>query len=432
MPAAAASIAQVHGATLFDGRAVMVKVQRPNIERVISRDISILRGLAELIEAYVPDMAVYNPRGIVEEFARTIYRELDFFIEASSALRLRTNFEKSPIVYIPQVFPDLSSKRVLVIERLGGIRIDEVARLAQGGLRPFRHSEKGRGGLLPDGAPGRLFPRRPPPGQHLRAVRRQDRPRGLRHHGQGDRGEHGVFSNVFVALVRRDFDMLVQQYLDMGFMVEEMVDIDAFRREVKADIEELLEPYYGMKAKQIDFAAYVARVTDLLLRHRLKLPQNLYLVDKTLITLEGLLRRVDPEFDYLDSAKPYVTRLISMRRDPRRVLRTVRKNAEDLYTFFGALPRQLQTSFRKFLRGDIRIKVQHEELHTFIRDIDKSSNRIAFSVITAAIIVASSIIIHSGQGEKILGLPVFGLIGYVIAAFLGVWILIGIMRSGQL
>jgi ubiquinone biosynthesis protein len=155
-------------------------------------------------------------------------------------------------------------------------------------------------------------------------------------------------------------------------------------------------------------------------------------VDKTLLTLEGLLRRVDPEFDYLDSAKPYVTRLISMRRDQRRVLRTVRKNAEDMYAFLGALPRQLQTSFRKFARGDVRIKVQHEELHSFIRDIDKSSNRIAFSVITAAIIVASSIIIHSGQGETIFGLPVFGLIGYVVAAFLGVWILIGIMRSGQL
>ena len=432
VPAAAASIAQVHGATLFDGRAVMVKVQRPNIERVISRDISILRGLAELIEAYVPDMAVYNPRGIVEEFARTISRELDFFIEASSALRLRTNFEKSPIVYIPQVFPDLSSKRVLVIERLGGIRIDEVERLAREGFDLSDIAKKGAAAyfqmVLQDG----FFHADPHPGNIFVL---SDGRIGLVDFGiMGRVTEENMeyFANVFVALVRRDFDMLVQQYLDMGFMVEEMVDIDAFRRELKADIEELLEPYYGMKAKQIDFAAYVERVTDLLLRHRLKLPQNLYLVDKTLITLEGLLRRVDPEFDYLDSAKPYVTRLISMRRDPRRVLRTVRKNAEDMYTFLGALPRQLQTSLRKFARGDIRIKVQHEELHTFIRDIDKSSNRIAFSVITAAIIVASSIIIHSGQGEKIFGLPVFGMIGYVVAAFLGVWILIGIMRSGQL
>ena len=135
-PIAAASIAQVHGARLLDNTEVMVKVQRPNIEQIIERDISILRGIAELIEIYVPDMAVYNPRGIVEEFARTISRELDFFIEASNAGRLRENFLTSDILYVPRVFPEVSSKHVLVIERISGPAHRRVRTDRSGWFRP--------------------------------------------------------------------------------------------------------------------------------------------------------------------------------------------------------------------------------------------------------------------------------------------------------
>ena len=162
------------------------------------------------------------------------------------------------------------------------------------------------------------------------------------------------------------------------------------------------------------------------------MPQNLYLVNKTLVTLEGLLRQIDPEFDLIAEAKPYVTRLIRRKKDPLRKLRSAGRSAEEIAGVFTTMPRQLQTIFRKFIHDDVRVHVRHEQMDHFIRDIDKSSNRLSFSVITASIIVASSIIIHSGQGQTMFGLPVFGLIGYVIAALLGFWILIGILRSGQL
>lgn len=431
-PIAAASIAQVHGAQLLDDTEVMVKVQRPNIEQIIERDISILRGIAELIEIYVPDMAIYNPRGIVEEFARTIRRELDFYIEASNAGRLRENFLTSDILYIPRIFPEVSSKHVLVMERIRGLRIDEFERIDQAGFDRKQISRNGAAAFFQMVFQDGFFHADPHPGNIFVLA---DGKIGLVDFGiMGRVTEENMqyYADTIVALVEHDFDKLVQEYMNMGFVPDDVEDVDRFQRELKEDLVELLEPYYGMKVKQIDFGSYVDRLTKISLRHGLVMPQNLYLVNKALVTLEGILRQLDPDFDFIEIARPHVARLLLKRKEPLRMLHIARKNVVDFYEVFAVFPKQLHRTFRKLLRGDIRVKVQHEELQHLIRDVDRASNRLSFSIITAAIIVASSIIIHAGQGQMLFGMPVFGLIGYLLAAVLGFWILIGILRSGQL
>jgi ubiquinone biosynthesis protein len=431
-PVAAASIAQVHRATLLDGDEVMVKVQRPNIERMIDRDISIMRWLAELMDSRIPELAPYDMPGIVDEFARTIKRELDFFIEASNAMQLRKNFEHSTILFVPRVYTDLSSKRVLVLEKVEGIRIDEYARLDREGFSRKELALKGGEAffkmVLKDG----FFHADPHPGNIFVLA---DGRLGLVDFGiMGRVTEENMerFASIFLALANHDYDALVRQYVELGFVSETTVDIEKFQREMKEDLVELLEPYYIMQVKQIDFGAYIDSVTRILLRHRLKLPSNLYLMDKSLITLEGILKQLDPEFNYFEAAKPYVSEIVRRRLNPLNAARNARKNMAEFADAFAILPKQVKATYRKFMHGDIRVNIHHEELGNLIRDIDKSSNRLAFSVLTASIIVASSIIIHSGQGPLLFGLPVFGLIGYVIAAILGLWILIGILRSGQL
>lgn len=432
VPIAAASIAQVHRAVLRNGTEAIVKVQRPNIDRIIARDISILRGLAELIEMYVPDVAVYNPKGIVEEFARTISREMDFFIEASNAAQLRKNFEKGDILYIPEVYADLSSKRVMVLEKLEGVRIDDFESIERMGFDRRELSKRGAAAFFQMVFQDGFFHADPHPGNIFVL---QDGRLALVDFGiVGRVSEENMeyFANSFLALVNHDYDALVQQYVNLGFVSDEVVDLERFQRELKEDFMELLEPYYGMKVRQIDFGAYVDRVTHILLRYNLRLPQNLYLIDKALITLEGILRQLDPEFDYIAAARPYVADLIRRRRSPIRYARTMQRNVAEFSDMVSQMPRQVRNVIRKVLRNDIHVILQHEGLQRVIRDLDKASNRLAFSVITAAIIMASSIIIHSGAGPVLFGLPMFGLIGYVIAALLGIWLLIGILRSGQL
>ncbi len=432
IPVAAASIAQVHRATLLDGTEVMVKVQRPDIDKIIDRDISIMRGIADLIESRVPELAPFNVPGIVDEFAHTIKKELDFFIEAANAAQLRNNFDKSDVLYIPRIFSELSTKRVLVLERIEGIRINEFQRLDEAGFDRREIARKGAAAyfkmMLRDG----LFHADPHPGNIFVLP---DGRLGLVDFGiMGRVTEENMelFANIFVALAEHDYDALVRQYVNLGFLSEESLNIEKFEREMKEDLAELLEPYYGMQVKQIDFGAYIDRVTHILLRHKLRQPSNLYLMDKALITLEGLLKQLDPSFNYFEAAQPYVAELVRRRRNPLRAVQAVRKSMADFADVFTQLPRQMKATYRKFMQGDLKVNIHHEGLTQLIKDLDKASNRLSFSIITAAIIVASSIIIHSGKGPMLFGLPMFGLIGYVIAALLGLWILVGILRSGQL
>ena len=240
------------------------------------------------------------------------------------------------------------------------------------------------------------------------------------------------FGDVIIAIVEHDFDKLVDQYVNIGFLTDKAVDIEKLRRELKEDLAEFLEPYYGMTVKQIDLGAYLEHLTQISVRFKLRMPQNLYLVNKTLLTIEGLLRQLDPDFNLIELAEPYVARLVRRQRDPRRTIKAAWEGLGEFQDIFKSVSRQSHILVKKLVNDDVRINVRHEEIDRFIRDIDKSSNRLSFSILTAAIVIASSIIIHSGLGEKIFGFPILGVLGYIIAAILGFWLLIGILRSGHL
>jgi len=431
VPVAAASIAQVHNATLNDGTKVVVKVRRPGIGRNLEQDISILMGIAGLLERHVPESRIFNPTAIVEEFARTVKREMDFVIEADNAVRFATNFKDSPYLYVPSVHLDYTKQRVLTMERISGIRISDVATLDQAG---FDRSELARNGaqaffkqVLEDG----FFHADPHPGNMFVMA---DGRIGLVDFGIiGRLTEENmeVIADTFLALVKKDFDGLVRQYINMGFVTED-VDLDKFRHDFKNDLIELIEPLYGKTISQISLSDYIDRVTHLAIKHKLKFPADFILMNKALLTIEGLGMELDPGFDFIEVARPYAARLVKKKYSPKRYSHRIRRDLMDISDFVSSLPRQMRIIIRKIIKDDIHVGLEVKGMDRFIREFDRSTNRISFSLIIAAIIVGSSVIIHSDKGRMMLGYPFLGLVGYLLAAFLGLWLVWGIIRSGRL
>ncbi len=431
VPSAAASMAQVHNAALKNGRKVIVKVQRPDIRELLETDIAILTIIARLMVKHIPESKVFNPEGIVSEFSKTARKELNFKIEAGSAQRFRRNFTENHTILIPAVYPDLLSEKVIVMDKIEGVKIDDIKAIDSFGINRSDLAQRGVNAyfkmIFEDG----FFHADPHPGNIFVMP---DGKIGLMDFGIVGRFTPDVMENIasaFLALINKDFDGLVTHYIELGLVSEEL-DTETFKKEFKADLIDLLEPLYGLTLEEINFTECLQTLTQLAVKHGLKIPTDLLLMNKTLLMLDNIGRQLDPHFNFMTTAEPYAANLVKSRLNPQRILDRTKKNLSDLGDHLISTPKQINRLLKKALRNEISVKVNTLGMERLIKDIDRSSNRLAFSVIVAAIIVGSSLLIQSGIGGRILGLPVIGAIGFFVAFMLGLWLLISIMRSGRL
>ena len=429
IPVAAASIAQVHNAVLKSGEKVIVKIQRPRIREIIDTDIAILSFIARLMVKYIPESNMFNPTGIVEEFSKNVKKELDFVSEARNAQRFKKNFAEVGDICIPVVYPELVSEKVIVMERLAGVRIDDIrgidalgldrARLAKIGVDAYFKMIFEDGFFHADPHPGNIFVM-------------QDGKLGIMDFGivwlTPEIMEN--MASALLAVIKKDFDLLVSQYVELGLISEE-VDTEAFKREFKADLADVIQPLYDLKISEVNFEDYLETLTHLAVKHGLKIPSDLLLMNKTMLILDNIGRQLDPDFNFMTAAEPYATSLVKRRMNPARLFEKVKENFSEISDLIQTTPKQLNVFLRKTLKGEISFKVHPVGMDRLIKDIDRSSNRLAFSVIVAAIIVGSSLLVQSGPAGMAFGLPIIGAIGFFIAFILGVWLLISILKSGR-
>lgn len=431
LPIAAASIAQVHRATLIDGSDVVVKVQRPNIKEQIESDINILSTIARLLDKYVPESRFFNPTGIVEEFSRTVRKELDFVEEARNCCRFRKNFEHNLDVYIPKIYAEFVTEKVLVMEMIEGVRIDNIKAIEEMGLDRKRLAKIGVDAyfkqILEDG----FFHADPHPGNILVMSTGMIAFLDFGIVGRVSDELKEAMASTFLALIQRDFDRLIDQYIELGIVPEDF-DIDIFRRDFKSDLLDLLEPLYGLTLQEINFAQYLDAVTHLAIKHNLRIPSDLLLINKAMLILENLGRQLDPNFDFVAASEPFASKIIKKKVSPLRLYNKARKNIMEIGDFAFLFPRQLKQIIKKTLRDDIQIKMFHVNLPEFIKDMDRSSNRIAFAMIVSAMILSSAIMHATGVGPTIFGISILGLTAFGFAFLLGIWLIISIIRSGRL
>lgn len=424
---ASASIAQAHRAKTLDGDEVVVKIQRPEVARLIATDLDILSDLARLMHKYVPESQPFDPQGVVRELTQTTKRELDFINEGRNIEIFAKNFTDYDSVYIPKVFWDYTTDKIITTEYIDGIKISETDALLEAGCDLKSIAQVGGKFILKQIFEDGFFHADPHPGNIFIKEGKIIVPVDFGMMGRLDESLLEEVSDLLIGTIQKDADLIIRVLINLGSLDDER-DV----RALKVDVANFIDRYYGVPLNRINMQTIIADVFDVVTKHQLRTPSNLLLLMKAMGTYEDLARKLDPEFEIFSLAKPYVTKLIWRRLDLTRIAYTGIKTLRDLYDLLRVAPRELELLLRKIKRGQFAIELQDRGLQNLMLELDRASNRIAFSMVIAALIVGSSLILHLGTGPMLLGYPLIGVLGYLFAGILGIWLVIAILRSGRL
>jgi ubiquinone biosynthesis protein len=425
VPFASASIAQVYRARLTDGTQVVLKVRRPGIRPVIEADLRILKAVVRIAQREIPELQRFQPLEMIAQFGKSIARELDLALEARNQDRLARNFAADPTVVIPRIHWDYTSSAMNVQDYLEGVPGNDLELVERAGLDRRILAERGADAVLKMILVDGFFHADPHPGNVLYL---QGNRIGMLDFGMVGRlseSRRDQIVDLLAALSRRDERGMMNVLLD--WTGDAAVD----ESQLANDLGELVFTYEHLELKDIQIGQLLGDVSAIMRDHHIVLPADLALLFKALITLEGLGRRLDPGFRLVDHLRPFVRRVIFARYEPGTMTKRLRHGLMDALAAIGGLPSDLTRLVRDARRGRLRIEFDLKRLDHFGHQIDRSASRLTLGVVTAALIVGSSIAMTVGGGPELFGLPLFGVLGFLLASLNGFWLVISIWRSNR-
>ncbi len=425
-PIAAASMAQVHRARLIGGKEVVLKVQRPGIRATIEQDIVILKQLAQLIMNYLPQYAAFQPVELVQMFEDSIRKELRFTVEANNLARFRQQFKGNPAIYVPDCYPEFTTDRVLCLEYIDGIKINDAEALKKIGLsgpeialvginlyyeQVFEH-----GFFHADPHPGNIFVL---PDKRVCFV---------------DYGMMGIILDadkehmaaLLLAIADQDVPGLKKALLQFT-MEEEFTN----GKELEYDIIAFLSSYSEMSIDQIEGAEVMEGLNRMFFKYKIRIPPNLLLLLKALIIIEGVGLMLDPKYNIIKNIEPFVRRLLARRYSAERLAKGAIKTLNDLTRMATKLPEDVEEVLHKLRAGKLQIEFEHKGLEPLYHKMETVSNRIAFTLLLTALILGSSLLVIADVPPHINHVPVLGFVGFLLSGLLALRLIISILRHGN-
>lgn len=426
-PVAAASIAQVHRAVLADGRPVAVKIQRLDTNTTIAADLAILRYLASLASGRLLPEDVFDPVSLIDELAQLLDRETDFRNEFRMLQRFASHFESDPTVKIPYAHRALSTEKVLTMEFVVGERQASPEVLATQGLDPKKLARIGAHAFLRMALEHGLFHADPHGGNVLFCPGNVVAFLDFGATGRLDAELRGQLLDLLVAVGLRDHVRAAELFLRIGHPVG-----TTNPRQLQGDIADFVDTYAGLPLKSVHVPALFADFFEVLRRNAIRFPSDLIVLARALVALDSQGKRLDPDFDLLVELHEPVASLIAQRTSPLAKARRLLSVSDQVGELLGELPQRLRRVLSLIERQELGVRLSHVGLEGLVREIDRASNRVAFSLIVAALIVGSAIVSNLSRGPSIWGYPAVGVLGFLLAGLLGLWLVLSILRGGKL
>jgi ubiquinone biosynthesis protein len=424
---AAASLGQVHKAMLLDTEeAVAIKVQRPDIQRIIEVDLEIMLDLASLAERNVKELEVLHPTKIVREFARSMDEETDYTVEAAHIEHFARQFLDDQTIYVPKVFRQWTTKRILTMEYIDGIKASDLDRLKQEGYDLKEIANRGANLIMKQIFVHGFYHADPHPGNIFILPNAVICFLDFGMMGRISNQEREDFTDLIKVILSKDEKKTVDALLKVSKFTA-----DPDRSELERDVAGLFDQFLYLTLKELDVGKLLQRVLEILAKQGISLKPDLFLMLKALVTVEGLGRSLDPDFQIVECAEPFIQEIQARRYTPKRIATDWIESGKEFSQLLREIPGEMREVIKKGKEGNLGIEIEHRGLDHAIFELGKISDRIVSAIVLASLIIGSSIVTLSNIPPKWRGIPLIGVAGFLVAAVMGFWLLASILRRGK-
>jgi ubiquinone biosynthesis protein len=412
-PLGSASIGQVHRAVLKTGEDVAVKIQKPGVEHIIKSDISIMEFLAKRIDTYIPQFKIYNVPGIVEEFKRSILKEIDYENEAMNLKRFSYNFKDDETVHVPKIYSDYSSLKIITMELIGGKKVSDVTEaegfdlklIAERGAVSYFKQVIMYGFFHADPHPSNIYILNDNVICYI------------------DFGMMGILDDEFkqnlaeliVYFIDNNVSGMINQLTYMG-MINDKVDT----RSLKYDLTDMMYKYYGTELNEVHGG--MNDLINLMRKYHVSMPREFVLLARGIGMVEETGEKLDPNFNAVEVCKPIMMKVIRKKLTPLNFIDYIKKNIIETEHVLKNIPLTITKTLYKLEEGEIRIKVEHEGLERIV-------NKLSIAIILSALLIGSSMIMTTNNGIFLLKFPYLGVLGFVISAILAIFLVVSILKD---